>query len=170
MVPPAARLIAHPKKLKAGKPTGVITDCMTKKIHSKVEIHVPFHDVDPAGYVWHGHYFKYFEIARCSLLALIGYNYSDMRDSGFFWPIVDTNVRFRRPAVYDQHLEVKASLREWEVRLLIDYIVRDAEGETLVRGHTVQVPVSLEDQEMAFGSPQILLDRVDHYLTAHRND
>ncbi len=29
-----------------------------------VEVRVPFHDVDPAGIAWHGHYFKYLELAR----------------------------------------------------------------------------------------------------------
>jgi acyl-CoA thioester hydrolase len=30
-----------------------------------VAITVPFHDVDSIGAAWHGHYAKYFEIARC---------------------------------------------------------------------------------------------------------
>ena len=33
-----------------------------------VAIAVPFHDIDSIGIAWHGHYAKYFEIARCALL------------------------------------------------------------------------------------------------------
>ena len=46
-------------------------------------IEIPFHDVDMMEIAWHGHYVKYFEIARCKLLDKIEYNYSQMRDSGF---------------------------------------------------------------------------------------
>jgi len=47
----------------------------------EVEIEVPFFDVDLMEIVWHGHYLKYFEVARCALLDKIGYNYMQMRAS-----------------------------------------------------------------------------------------
>ncbi|MES2605832.1 MAG: acyl-CoA thioesterase, partial [Pseudomonadota bacterium] len=47
---------------------------------------IPFHDVDPAQIVWHGHYAKYLEIARGKLLDKIDYNYLQMAESGYFWP------------------------------------------------------------------------------------
>ena len=137
-------------------PTAVVTD--------SVEIHVPFHDVDPAGVVWHGHYFKYFEIARCKMLEKINYNYNHMRDSGYFWPVVDSNVRYRKPAFYDQTISVEARLIEWELRLMIDYIIRDADDDVLVRGRTIQVAVRHEGWEMMLGSPEVLLDCVNRYL------
>ena len=33
-------------------------------IAAAVDVLVPFHDVDVAGVVWHGHYMKYLENAR----------------------------------------------------------------------------------------------------------
>jgi acyl-CoA thioester hydrolase len=48
---------------------------------------IPFHDVDMM--VWHGHYAKYFEIAR-RLLEQIDYNYPQTRDSGYAWPVIDS--------------------------------------------------------------------------------
>ena len=58
-----------------------------------VDIQIPFHDVDAMGIVWHGHYLKYFEIARCALLDSIGYNYAQMAESGYAWPIIGLRVR-----------------------------------------------------------------------------
>ena len=46
-------------------------------MHADVIIEVPFHDVDTMNVVWHGHYLKYFEIARCKLLDQFHYNYSN---------------------------------------------------------------------------------------------
>ena len=33
--------------------------------HGIIELTVPFYDVDSMDIVWHGHYLKYFEDARC---------------------------------------------------------------------------------------------------------
>lgn len=46
---------------------------MSENIHqASVNLEIPFHDVDMMAVVWHGHYAKYFEIARCALLEKIG--------------------------------------------------------------------------------------------------
>jgi hypothetical protein len=58
-------------------------------VSSETEIDVPFFDVDLMEIVWHGHYAKYFEIARCDLLDKIDYGYMKMRSSGYAWPIID---------------------------------------------------------------------------------
>ncbi len=36
------------------------------------EQRVPLHDCDPLGIVWHGHYYKYLEIARTLLFEGLG--------------------------------------------------------------------------------------------------
>ena len=63
-------------------------------LEAEVTITVPFHDLDPMGVVWHGNYARYLEIARCALLDLIGYNYLQMRESGYAWPVVDMRLKF----------------------------------------------------------------------------
>jgi acyl-CoA thioester hydrolase len=56
-------------------------------IHADTHILVPFFDVDTMHVVWHGHYVKYLEVARCALLDKIGHNYTAMVDSGYAWPV-----------------------------------------------------------------------------------
>lgn len=52
-------------------------------LHTDTEILVPFFDVDTMNVVWHGHYVKYLEVARCALLDRIGHNYDAMVASGY---------------------------------------------------------------------------------------
>ena len=128
---------------------------------AEVTIVVPFHDVDSVGMVWHGHYAKYFEIARCALLEQFGYGYDAMRDSGFAWPVIDMRTRYVKPARFGQRIAVKAVLREWEHRLLIDYLVTDvATGQRLTKGTTSQVAVDMQSGEMCLASPPVLLQRL----------
>ena len=133
----------------------------TDRLRIEVPITIPFHDVDMIGVVWHGHYAKYFEIARCALLERLGYGYDEMRASGFMWPVIDMHVRYVKPMRFGQRVVVKATLREWENRLLIDYVVSDAEtGQRLTKGSTSQVAVDMSNGEMCFVSPPILFERL----------
>ena len=126
-----------------------------------IEIRVPFFDIDPGGVAWHGHYFKYFELARCELLEDIGYSYERMMETGLLWPIADTMVRFVHPLTLNKQATVTACLREWEFRLVIDYKIEDEDGKILTKGRTVQVPVDAESLELTLGSPQELIDKVE---------
>jgi len=129
-------------------------------------VRIPFHDLDPAGFVWHGRYFKYFEMARSSLLDSVGYNYLEMRQSGCLWPIVDTQVRFLKPLTLHQEIRVSAHLTEWEYRLVFNYRVEDEQGQLCTRGTTVQVPVDAATLEMQLGAPDLLLRRISERLAA----
>lgn len=131
-------------------------------------VRVPFHDIDPAGVVWHGRYFKYFEAARSKLLDTIQYSYQQMVDSGFVWPIVETMVRFVHPLTLNQHYTVTACLREWELRLVVDYKIEDAGARLCTKGRTIQVPVGVLDHELRIGSPDILIENVRKRLESLR--
>ncbi len=130
-------------------------------IVDSIEIEAPFFDVDSCDVVWHGHYVKYFEQARCGLLNKIGYNYQDMREDGYFFPIVDLNIKFIQPLVFRQTFIVQTTLLEWQHRLKIEYLVCDKKsGEKITQGHTTQVAVQMPDQQMQFECPQQLIDKV----------
>ena len=128
---------------------------------TEVIIEIPFHDVDLLEVAWHGHYAKYFEIARCSLLDKISYNYKEMKESGFSWPVVELNMRYVKPARLGQRIKVGAQFTEYELRLKIDYLITDLKnGERLTKGHTVQVPVDMETEELVLGSPPVLFKKL----------
>ena len=130
-------------------------------IQAEVEIEVPFHDVDVLGVAWHGHYVKYLEIARCALLDKIDYNYPQMRESGYAWPVIDMRIRYPRPLYFQQKVRVLVTLEEWENRLKFNYEIRDAEsGRRLTRAYTVQVALDMEKGEMMFASPPILFEKL----------
>lgn len=128
-------------------------------------IQVPFFDVDVMQVVWHGHYVKYLEQARCTLLDGLGYNYHEMTASGYAWPVVDLQLRYVNPAVFGQWIVVRAELVEWRNRLVIHYLIRDeVSGQRLTRASTTQVAVEIATREMQLTSPPVLLQAVDRIL------
>jgi len=135
---------------------------MKTELKAAVKIRVPFHDVDGMQVVWHGHYYKYFEVARTKLLQSIGYDVHEMKASGYSWPVVESNCKYVRPILYDQLIQVTAELQEYENRLKIRYRITDAVSNSkLASGHTTQVAVEMKNLEMCFVSPKILREKVE---------
>lgn len=134
---------------------------MTKLVAS-VEVEVPFHDVDALNVAWHGHYVKYFELARCALLRRFDYDYPQMQVSGYLWPIVECYLKYVRPSSYGQMLRVEATLLEYENRIKIGYLIRDARsGEKLTKGYTVQVAIDGTTRALQYVSPPIVFRNVE---------
>ncbi|MES2821808.1 MAG: acyl-CoA thioesterase [Pseudomonadota bacterium] len=137
----------------------------TGVLQVETEIVVPFFDVDMLEIVWHGHYVKYLEVARCALLERLEHNYLQMRDSGYAWPVIDLQLRYIRGATFGQRIIVRADLVEWENRLKINYLISDAlTGERMTRGSSVQVAVEIATREMQLASPRVLVDAVQKAL------
>lgn len=131
---------------------------MTK---AEVVIEIPFHDVDAMHVAWHGHYVKYLEIARCALLDKINYNYPQMKESGYAWPVIDIRIRYAYPLQFQQKVRIKAEVVEWENRLKLNYLIEDLEtGQRLTKAFTVQVAVDMVSGEMLFASPDILYQKL----------
>jgi acyl-CoA thioester hydrolase len=128
---------------------------------AEVEIEIPFHDVDAMSVAWHGHYMKYLELVRCELLDKIDYNYPQMRESGYTWPVIDVRIRYAYPLQFQQKVRIKAELVEWENRLKVKYIIEDVEtGQRLTKAYTVQVAVDMASGEMLYASPDILYEKL----------
>lgn len=128
---------------------------------ASVELEVPFHDVDMMEVAWHGHYVRYFEIARCKLFDQLDYNYRQMRDSGYAWPVIDLHVRYIQPLLFQQKVTVTAWIAEWENRLRVEYRVTDsATGKRLTKGHTDQVAINMKTNELLLATPAILQEKL----------
>ena len=133
----------------------------TPELSHEIEIVPAFHDIDSMDVVWHGHYVKYLELARCALLDKFDYGYSRMRESGYAWPIVDLRMKYSGPASFDQPLVVRAEIVEWESRLKMDYTIRDARtGKRIHRATSIQVAVDMATSQMQYVCPRVLWDRL----------
>ena len=144
---------------------------MTKQstLSASFEMQVPFFDVDSYRIVWHGNYPKYFEIARCQLLDMIGYSYSVMEKSGYFFPVIDLKTKYIKPLIFEQNVKVTAQLKAWENKLIIDYFIQDIDSNQIVtKAQTTQVAVLMPEKITQFQSPQLLIDNVQKLLSCSR--
>lgn len=131
------------------------------RLTCEIDITPAFYDIDVMEIVYHGHYVRYLELARSALLAQFNYDYPRMRDSGYAWPVVDMRLKYVRPAAFGQTLKVRATITEWENRLRIDYLLRDAAtGHKVNSAYTIQVAVDMQTRAMCFVCPPVLWERL----------
>ena len=139
---------------------------MPTQLSVDIQKDIPFYDVDSYQIVWHGHYPKYFEEARCALLEKIGCTYTDMQEWGYFFPVIDISIRYVKPLTFKQTINIRASLKEWQNKLIINYQITDsATRENLTKGSTTQVAISMPEQITQFESPAPLIERINALIT-----
>ena len=128
------------------------------------EYEIPFFDVDSMNIMWHGHYVKYLEMARCAFLEEIHYTYDVMREKGYGWPIVQLNLKYVKPAMFRQKVRVNLAVVEYESCIRIDYTIEDCQtGNKLTTGSTTQVAVEIESKEMQLQTPQSWREAFESY-------
>lgn len=110
----------------------------TEERRVTMEYRVPYADTDQMGVVYYGNYLTIFERARNELMRSRGYTYKRYEEEGWMLPVVHAEVDYRRPAKYDDLLEVTAWVKEQRgVRIEIACEVRrKGEPELLVSGFT----------------------------------
>jgi acyl-CoA thioester hydrolase len=130
-------------------------------ISAEIAVTTQFGDVDPMHVVWHGAYVRYLEQARSALMDLIGYNYIEMNESGYAWPIVDLRIKYVKPIRLLQKLAISAEIVEYENRLKIAYFCRDfGTRDVLTKASTIQVALKAASLELCFECPPALTDRI----------
>ena len=103
-----------------------------------MQYRVPYADTDQMGVVYYGNYLTIFERARNELMRACGYTYRQCEAEGWMLPVVHAEVNYRRPARYDDLLEVSAWCQSHKgVRLEIACEVRrKGEDRVLASGFT----------------------------------
>jgi acyl-CoA thioester hydrolase len=105
---------------------------------TRIESEVAFHDVDSMRIVWHGHYYKYFELGRTALLRSVSLDNDAIGGRGYRVVVVESKCRHAHPLRYGERFEVAAWFRDIKNRLCIDYEITNlAQERRSARGHTI---------------------------------
>ena len=67
---------------------------------------------DQMGVVYHGNYAQFYEIGRTEALRSLGITYKDIEAMGVIMPVIDMQMRFLRPAKYDDLIRIKITVKE----------------------------------------------------------
>jgi len=91
-------------------------------ILTTTSIRVRYSETDPMKYVYYGNYAEYFEVARVELFRTLGMSYDEIEKRGIFLPVSEYKIKYLKPALYDQLLEIRTYVRKIPgIRIEFDY-------------------------------------------------
>jgi len=121
----------------------------------EIQMKVPFHDLDPMQVVWHGNYFKYFDVARFGLFESVGIDlYAYLQERQMVFPITRSSIKHIQPLRFNESFVCRAMATEARYKIAMDFeIRRSGSHEICTRGKAEQVAVKLPDMALEFEIP-----------------
>ncbi len=118
----------------------------------EISIRVRYAETDRMGYLHHANYLDYFEQGRTELLRESGLTYRDVEDRGFFLVLTKLEVRYQRPARYDDLLTLRTTVERTTAARI------DHRYELLCDGQLLAEATSTLACVDRTGRPQVLPD------------
>jgi acyl-CoA thioester hydrolase len=129
------------------------------------QVRVRYAEADPMNVVYYGNYAQYFEVGRVESLRNLGISYKGIEDMGIMLPVVELNIKYLRPAKYDDLLNIKSQIKELptEHKIVFDQEIYNEEGKLLTIG---KVKLYFMDSKLGkrVSMPAIMLEKLSTYF------
>ena len=136
-------------------------------IHTIANIRVRYAETDRMDVVYHSNYLVWFETARILMLDEIGIPYREIEARGLFIPVLAVAVEYKRPAFFDDRLDVHLLMNEKpRARFRINYEVR-RDDTLLATGSTSHG--FMDKTGKALRPPEDFVAKVDAAWTSNSN-
>ncbi len=101
------------------------------------KLRVRYAETDQMGFAYYGNYPQYYEVARAEAMRDLGMTYREMEEKGVVMPIAKMDIKYIRPARYDDLLTIKTTVPEMPTsRMHFRYEIYNEEGTLLNIGNT----------------------------------
>jgi acyl-CoA thioester hydrolase len=113
-------------------------------------------------YVYHGNYAQYFEMGRLEWLRKLGISYKEIEQSGIIMPVINLNINYLKPAIYDDLLTLKTTLiKSPTARIEFNYELYNEKEELLTTASTTLVFVNIKTDKPT-RAPKYLLEKLSN--------
>ena len=130
------------------------------------QIRVRYGETDQMGYLYYGNYAQYFEVGRAEMIRSLGLSYKEMEATyQVMMPVMSLQKRFVRPALYDELLTVRTTLRELPTSTITFHMEIYNEKKKLVNGGSVKLCFVDMKTGQTVPPPQYLIENLaPHFL------
>lgn len=129
-------------------------------------IRIRYSETDQMGYCYYGNYAQFFEIGRVETLREIGVSYRALEERGIMLPVVDLNVKYLKPALYDDLIEIRTFLKKIPTaKIEFEYEIYNEKKELLTTATTSLVFISAETMK-PIQAPHDLIEKIKESVEA----
>ena len=127
---------------------------------SETIIRVRYGETDQMGYVYYGNYGQYYEIGRVEAMRDLGLPYKIVEEMGYIMPVLSLYIKYIKPALYDDLLTLKTSIKELPVtRIKYNYEMFNEKNILINFGETIHAFVRT-DTNRPNPAPEWLLEKL----------
>lgn len=131
---------------------------------------VRYGETDQMGYLYYGNYAQYYEIGRVEMLRSVGLTYKSMEEEhGILMPVMTLEMRFVRPAHYDELLTIRTSLRELPAKTIVFHVEIFNEKMKLVNGGRVKLCFVDTQTNKSIDAPTYLVEKLRPYFEENKD-
>ena len=131
----------------------------------QTKVRVRYGETDQMGYLYYGNYAQYFEVGRAEMIRSIGLTYRDMEmEHGVLMPVMSLNIRFVRPALYDELITITTTLRKLPEKTITFHHELFNEKNKLVNGGSVKLTFVDAESKKSISAPDFLLEKLHQYF------
>lgn len=129
------------------------------------EVRVRYAETDQMRYLYYGHYPTYYELGRAEMIRSLGMSYRQMEEEkGILMPVMSLQMRYVRPAYYDDLLTMKTTLRHLPKKTITFHHEIFNEAGKLVNGGSVKLCFVDASTHKTVSSPEFLLEKLRPYF------
>ncbi len=129
---------------------------------NKTEIRIRYGETDQMGIVYHGNYPDFLEIGRMEWLRDLGISYKVMEAEGIKLPVISLNLKYKKPAYYDDIICIKTTLVKMPTATIeFKYEISNKESEILTLGNTILAFVNMKTNRPT-RCPKYILDKLQN--------
>lgn len=100
-------------------------------IHNETSVRVRYVETDAMGFAHHANYLAWFELSRIEFMDALNMPYKDLEKEGYFLPVLGAQLKYHKPAYFDDRLTVICMAKDKpKIRLKMEYEVR--RSDTLI--------------------------------------
>jgi acyl-CoA thioester hydrolase len=113
--------------------------------YHETKITVRFNEIDSYHVAWHGHYVAWLEVGRNELAGRFGLDARQLAASGFLGPVVVLELKYLRPARFNEELTVRTTVRRTDTPTLeFHSVIVGPDGAPCARAKTVHALTDLD--------------------------
>ena len=133
----------------------------------ETKIRVRYGETDQMGYLYYGHYAQYYEVGRAEMIRSLGLSYRALEEEhGVMMPVMSLNMRFVRPAHYDEEVTVRTTLRELPSTFITFHMELFNAAGKLMNGGSVKLCFVEVKSNKTIATPSVLLDCLKPYFVS----
>ncbi len=126
---------------------------------------VRYGETDRMGYLYYGNYAQYYEIGRVEWLRACGVSYKEMEElHHIIMPVVSMQMRYVRPALYDELLTIRTTLKLMPDRFVTFHMEIFNESHKLVNGGTIRLCFVHSPSGKTVPAPDFLVEKLQPYF------